>query len=112
MRIRTGPFDSLTFLIREGPEQLCCRITAGWPFGRDLMKRLATFLLLGALGIGCSVATSAQTRTSTMSESRASQKANKKQQKAMKKYAKAQRKAERKMLKTERKNTKYPPRQF
>ena len=74
------------------------------------MKRLAAFLILGALSVGCSIQAFAQTRANTVSESGASRKADKKQQKAMKKYAKAQRKAERKMLKTERKNTKYPSR--
>jgi hypothetical protein len=69
------------------------------------MKKLAAFFILGALSLGCSIQALAQTRASTLSESRASRKANKQQQKAMKKYAKAQRKAERKMLKTERKNT-------
>jgi hypothetical protein len=76
------------------------------------MKRLATFLLVGALSVGCAIQVFAQTRSNTVYESRASRKANKKQQKAMKKYAKAQRKAERKMLKTERKNTKYPSQNF
>ena len=76
------------------------------------MKRLAGFILLGTLTVGCSAAAFGRTRTGAMSESRASQKANRKQQKAQKKYAKAQRKAERKMLKTERKNTTYPTRKF
>jgi hypothetical protein len=75
------------------------------------MRKFAAFVLLGGLSVGGPVAASAQPRTNAMSQSRASQKANKKQQKAQKKYAKAQRKAERKMLKTERKNTRYPSRQ-
>jgi hypothetical protein len=54
----------------------------------------------------------AQTQSSAWSHSRASRKAEKKQQKATKKYAKAQRKAQNKMLKTERKNTHYPPQAF
>jgi len=76
------------------------------------MKRLAAFILLGILCVGCSVQAFARTGTSARSQSRDSRKAEKKQQKAQKKYAKAQRKAERKMLKTERKNTRYPARQF
>jgi hypothetical protein len=73
------------------------------------MKKLAAFILLGALSVGLPVAASAQPRTRTMPQSRASRKANRKQQKAMKKYAKAQRKAEHKMLKTERKNSRRFP---
>ena len=69
------------------------------------MKKLAAFILLGALSAGLPLAVSAQPSTRTMLQSRASRKANRKQQKGIKKYAKAQRKAERKMLKTERKNS-------
>ena len=76
------------------------------------MKRVAGFILLGTLTVGCSVLAFAGTRNSTVYESRAARKADRKQKKAQKKYAKAQRKAERKMLKTERKNTTYRPRQF
>jgi hypothetical protein len=76
------------------------------------MKRVAAFILLGALSVGSSVTALAQTRTRAWPQTRASQKANRKQQKAMKKYAKAQRKAQRKMLKTERKNTRYPSHRY
>jgi len=76
------------------------------------MKSVASLVLVGILSAGGSVQALAQIRTGAMSQSRASQKAEKKQQKAQKKYAKAQRKAQRKMLKTERKNTKYPPRRY
>jgi uncharacterized protein HemX len=76
------------------------------------MKKVACFILLGALTVGYSAAAFGRTRNTATAENRASQKANRKQQKAQKKYAKAQRKAERKMLKTERKNTTYPTRKF
>lgn len=73
------------------------------------MKKLAAFILLGVLGLGCAMQSFAQ---NPMAHSRASQKAERKQLKAQKKYAKAQGKAQRKMLKTERKNTHYPPQSF
>jgi hypothetical protein len=76
------------------------------------MKRLAAFILLATGSVSYSVPADAQLRTNTMSQTRASGKADKKQQKAMKKYAKAQRKAQRKMLKKDRKNTKYPSHHF
>jgi F0F1-type ATP synthase epsilon subunit len=72
------------------------------------MKRIAAFILLGALTVSSPAAVSAQIRASNWPQARSSQKADRKQQKAQKKYAKAQRKAQRKMLKTERKNTRYP----
>ena len=75
------------------------------------MKKLATFVLLGALGVGCSLPIYANTKTKNKYQplNRASRKAEKKQAKAQKKYTKAQKKAERKMLKTERKNSTYKP---
>jgi len=76
------------------------------------MKKVACFILLGTLIVGCSAAAFGRTRNTAMAGNRAAQKSNRKQQKAQKKYAKAQRKAERKMLKTERKNTSYPTRKF
>ena len=76
------------------------------------MKRLAGFLILTNLYIGCAVPVYARAGDSIKSQARASRKAAKKQQKAMKKYAKAQRKAQRKMEKQERKNTHYPKRSF
>jgi hypothetical protein len=76
------------------------------------MKKLAAFILLGGLSLGCAEQGLAQTGSNPMAHSRASQKAERKQLKAQKKYAKAQGKAQRKMLKTERKNTHYPPQSF
>ena len=76
------------------------------------MKKLAAFIVLGGLSWGCAVPGFAQTGGNPMAHDRASRKAERKQQKAQKKYAKAQRKAQRKMLKTERKNTHYPPQSF
>ena len=76
------------------------------------MKKLATFVLLGALGVGCSLPVYAKTKATQNKYQpldRASRKAEKKQEKAQKKYAKKQKKAERKMLKTERKNSTYKP---
>ncbi|HUD64787.1 MAG TPA: hypothetical protein VMQ17_09420 [Candidatus Sulfotelmatobacter sp.] len=75
------------------------------------MKKLATFVLLGALGVGCSLPVYGKPKTQNKYQplNRASRKAEKKQEKAQKKYAKAQKKAERKMLKTERKNSTYKP---
>jgi len=75
------------------------------------MKKLATFVLLGALGLGYSLPVDAKPKTQNKYQplDRASRKAEKKQEKAQKKYARAQKKAERKMLKTERKNSTYKP---
>jgi len=76
------------------------------------MKKLATFFLLGALGVGYSLpvyAKTVKTQNKYQPLDRDSRKAEKKQEKAQKKYAKAQKKAERKMLKTERKNSTYKP---
>jgi len=75
------------------------------------MKKLATFVLLGALGVGSSLPVYAKTKTQNKYQplNRASRKAEKKQEKAQRKYAKAQKKAERKMLKTEQKNSTYKP---
>ncbi len=88
-------------------------LESGQEFGLSLMKKLATFVLLGALGVGFSLPVYAKTKTKTENKyqplDRASRKAEKKQEKAQKKYAKAQKKAERKMLKTERKNSTYKP---
>ncbi len=76
------------------------------------MKKLAAFIALGGLSLGCAVQGFAQTGSNPMAHNQASRKAERKQQKAQKKYAKAQKKAQRKMLKTERKNTHYPPQSF
>lgn len=75
------------------------------------MKKLATFVLLSTLGIGCCLPVYAKTKTQNKYQplNRDSRKAEKKQAKAQRKYAKAQKKAERKMLKTERKNSTYKP---
>ncbi|HEY3616336.1 MAG TPA: hypothetical protein VGK96_05945 [Candidatus Sulfotelmatobacter sp.] len=77
------------------------------------MKRLAILLLLGALSVGYAPA-SAQNQKQTKSSygDSASRKFSKKQEKAMKRQAKKQRKADQKMIKTSRKNTHYPPRQY
>jgi hypothetical protein len=67
-----------------------------------LLLLLTAFLMDGVLPPG------AGAQTSASSQARSLRKAEKRRQKATKKYAKAQKKAEHKMLKTERKNTKYP----
>lgn len=79
--------------------------------GLSLMKKLAIFVLLSTLGVGCCLPVYAKTKTQNKYQplNRDSRKAEKKQEKAQKKYAKAQKKAERKMLKTERKNSTYKP---
>jgi hypothetical protein len=69
------------------------------------MKRALLVILLAFSCCSFAVPASAQLSSSATREPRDSRKANKRAQKAQKKYAK---KAERKMLKTERKNTKYP----
>ena len=79
-----------------------------------LMKRLTVLLLLGALSVGYAAATSTRNQKQSKSSygDSASRKFSKKQEKAMKRQAKRQRKADQKMIKTSRKNTHYPHRQY
>jgi Ni/Co efflux regulator RcnB len=76
------------------------------------MKRLVILLLLGALSVGYAASAQNQKQTKSSYGDSASRKFSKKQEKAMKRQAKKQRKADQKMIKTSRKNTHYPPRQY
>src|ERR1017187_153652 len=85
-----------------GWAQLQCKIAAGTPFG-DVMKRMATFvLLLVALSAAWSIPAHAQ-RISPQENARQSKKAIKKQQKTLNKANKKQRKAMKKAAKKQRK---------
>ena len=85
--------------------QLRCKICAELPFG-DVMKRIATFMLLVVLSVAAAIPAQAQrispqenarqSRKAIKHQQRMLNKANKKQSKAMKKAAKALRKATRK----------------
>ena len=78
-----------------------------------LMKRLTVLLLLGALSVAYAAASTRNQKQSKSSYGdSASRKFSKKQEKAMKQQAKRQRKADQKMIKTSRKNTHYPHRQY
>lgn len=74
------------------------------------MKRLAAFVFLVALCLGCSIVAGAQNRNTSNAQARAARKMERKQQKAQRKYAKAQRKAQRKMEKYDRNHTHDPNR--
>jgi hypothetical protein len=72
------------------------------------MKKLLLFLLLATWTVGSIVPAQAKTKQHDKYKAPAFTKSEKKQQKAQRKYAKAQAKADRKMIKTSKKNTKYP----
>jgi Ni/Co efflux regulator RcnB len=72
------------------------------------MKRLLLFLLLASCLGGSIVPAQAKTQPHDKYKAPKFTKAEKKQQKAQRKYAKAQQKADRKMIKTSKRNTKYP----
>jgi len=80
------------------------------------MRKLATIVVLGLLGISCTFPAYAKVSKADAKVNkhadRDARKAQKHQQKAQKKYAKAQKKAEKKMLKIQKKNTTYKPRHY
>lgn len=72
------------------------------------MKRLFFFAVFLIVGLNCVMPVNAVGGTSSASQARAAQKADRKQRKAVKKYQKSQRKAQQKMIKKDRKNTHLP----